>query len=107
MELLFHQIIVFMLTAIYFPLIMGEIVVIITDKDLFNRIGYGVVLALLIITFPKVIKNYQQYLMGHFSGLPELITRSQTISNTITVVMILLIMCFLIGVTIKFRKMKG
>ena len=107
MDMLFNQIIVFILTAIYFPLIIGEIVAIVIDKDLTNRIGYGIVLTILITTFPRVIRNYQQYLMGHFSGLPEVITNGQTISNILTVAVILLMVCLIIKITIKFKKMKG
>lgn len=107
MDMLFNQIIVFILVAIYFPLIMGEIVAIIIDKDLINRIRYIFVLIILIITFPSVIKHYQQYLMGHFSGLPKVITICQTTSNILTVAVLLLMVYLLIKIALNLKKMKG
>ena len=101
MDLLFHQIAVFILMMIYVPVTMVHTIFMIKEKGWLNRICYVVIASSLIINLPNVIKNYQQYLMGHFSGLPEVITKSQLIADTVVMVTVTLVIICCIYIKIR------
>ena len=101
MDYLFHQITVFILMMIYVPVAITHTIFMIKEKGWLNRICYVIMSSCLIINLPNIVKNYQQYLMGHFSGLPEVITKGQLIADT--VVMIVLTLVIISHIYVKMR----
>lgn len=104
MDLLFHQIIVFIVMMVYVPVSMAYIIYISKEKGWLNRICCVVMSSCLIINLPNVIKNYQQYLMGHFSGFPEVITKGQLIADTVVMIVLTLVIISYIYVKIRMRS---
>lgn len=104
MDYLFHQIIVFIVMMIYVPVSMAYIISISKEKGWLNRICCMAMSSCLIVNLPYVIKNYQQYLMGHFSGLPEVITKGQLIVNTVIMIVLILVIISYIYVKIRMRS---
>lgn len=100
MELLLHQTTIFVLTAMWIPLTMYNLIRSIEKSSWLHR---STVTAL-IITFPNIIKQYQQYIMGHFSGLPEVITTSQISADIAFMIIFLLITGLCIVVKIKVKQ---
>jgi len=91
MDYQFHQTIVFILMAIYVPLIMTNFILMVKGKNKSDYLCYGLITIGLIFSLPSLMQRYQQYLMGYFSGLPEIITTTQSIYDVIVIIMFLLI----------------
>ena len=104
MDYLFHQIIVFIVMMIYVPVSMAYTIFMIKEKGWFNRICCVVMTSSLIINLPYVIRNYQQYLMGHFSGLPEVITKGQLVADTVIMIVLTLVIISYIHAKIRMRS---
>lgn len=104
MDYLFHQITAFILMMLYVPVTMAHTIFMIKEKGFLNRLCYVIVASSLIVNLPNVIKNYQQYLMGHFSGLPEVILTRQLIADTIVMIVMPLVIISYIYVKIRMRS---
>lgn len=104
MDYQFHQITVFIVMMVYVPASMAYTIFMIKEKGCFNVICHAVMALCIIINLPNVIKNYQQYLMGHFSGLPEVITKSQLIADTIILIVLTLVIISYIYVKIRIKR---
>lgn len=85
----FYQIIISILIPLYFPVILTQLVFMFQTKKLKERIILGVTATIMIIGFPAILKNCQQYVMGYFSGLPEVAPKSLEIIATLLVVAII------------------
>lgn len=104
MDLLFHQITIFILMMIYVPLIMSHIMYMIKENRWSSRLCYGVISIGLIVNFPNIIENYQQYLMGHFCGLPEVTTIRHFTADVIFVIIFALVISICICTSTACRR---
>jgi len=104
MDYQFHQVVVFILTAIYIPMIMANTILMIKEKGWRYHLCYGIIAMGLIANLPSVIKNYQQYLMGHFSGLPEVISENQLIADSVVTCVFMMVVISFTYFFIVYRK---
>lgn len=88
MDYLFHQIVVFIVTIIYIPLIIFQIICIIKITNWKHYLLHTIVIVYLINSLPITLINYQQYIMGHFSGLPKTITKMVITTDIIILILI-------------------
>lgn len=104
MDLLLHQTVISILITVYVPISLAYNIFMIREKGWFNRLCYGIMGISLMINTPVIVKNYQQYIMGHFSGLPETISTNQTIADIIVALVFALVLIIYICVFIGRRR---
>lgn len=98
MELLLHQVTIFVLMTMHAPLIMIQIIFILEKKGWINYLCFGIVITVLLINLPTMVENYQQL---------EIITKTTTIVDIITLILILSMMAiFIIDNTMIKRRDK-
>lgn len=104
MDYQFHQVTVFAIMGVYIPAIIIYIICMIKEKGWSNRLCYGFIVTGLTLNLPNVVKNYQQYLMGHFSGLPEVISKAQLVADTVVMIIVTLVTIGCIYVKVRMSK---
>ena len=88
MDYLFHQITIFIMTTIYIPLTIFQVICIVKAINWKYYLLHTIAILCLINGLPITLMNYQQYIMGHPSGLSETITKSVTTADIIVLILI-------------------
>ena len=104
MDLLLHKIIISIFITVYMPMTLTYYIFMFKEKGWRNRFCNGLVGTALLVNLPNVIKNYQQYVMGHFSGLPEVITTRQFTADIIFVIVSVLAIGIFTCAFVSYRR---
>lgn len=107
MSLLFHQITICIIVVGYVPIILAHYICMLKEKKLSDRLCWGSIVVVLILNLPNIIKNYQQYIMNHFSGLSETITSTQITADIIAIILFVTVLSICTALLIAYKRFIG
>ena len=98
MGLLLHDVYVLIFVSIYIPAILSQMIYLTKAKGIMENLYSTAIIIALTINIPPVFKYYQQHIMGHFSGLQELVHKNVFTCNMIFIVSVIIIIFMIIMV---------